>query len=331
MSIAMRTAGSDRELWWTVEGDEDERAHPGRGEPPGPAETPWYRGAMAPRQAWDLAFDPATGRRLRQEEVKSGLLPDSRWPNFFSRLVAKLQWDANGIDLRPDAEAWPGLPDERRERLRTLLASFRIADDAVSEHLVPFGPAAKNSLVAWVIFLQRRDEQRHATFFDRVAAEVLELPGDTKEERRAAAREFAPPGILALFAERLPAMAAEMEEGRADLSDGMALYHMTLEGMVLSAGQRAILTELEDGVLPGVRQGVYHVELDERWHIGFGLRCLIDARPSREFIDRILAEAEDSAAAWGDALPAEIRDMIVPMARRRMAIVVKQLDRLAAA
>jgi ribonucleoside-diphosphate reductase beta chain len=157
------------------------------------------------------------------------------------------------------------------------------------------------------------------------------LHGDTKEEGRATAREFAPPGILELFEERLPAMAAEMEEGRADLSDGMALYHMTLEGMVLSAGQRAILTELEDGVLPGVRQGVYHVELDERWHIGFGLRCLIDARPSREFIDRILAEAEDSAAAWGDALPAEIRDMIVPMARRRMAIVVKQLDRLAAA
>jgi hypothetical protein len=62
---------------------------------------------MTERQAWDLAFDPATGRRLRQEEVKSGVLPDSRWPNFFSRVVAKLQWDANGIDLGPDAHAWP--------------------------------------------------------------------------------------------------------------------------------------------------------------------------------------------------------------------------------
>jgi ribonucleoside-diphosphate reductase beta chain len=287
---------------------------------------------MAERQAWDLAFDPATGRRIRQEEVGTGtILPSSRWPNFFSRLVAKLQWDANGIDLGPDAAAWPELPDARREQLTKLLAGFRIADDAVSEHLEPFGPAANNSLVAWVVFLQRRDEQRHATFFDRVAAEVLKLPGDTKDERRAAARELAPAGILELFETRLPAMAAEMAEGRADLSDGMALYHMTLEGMVLSAGQRALLTELEDGALPGVREGVYHVELDERWHIGFGLRCLIDDRPSPEFLDSILSEAEDAAAAWGDALPTEIRDMIVPMARRRMGVVARALDIRAAA
>ena len=286
---------------------------------------------MTDRQAWDLAFDPATGRRLRQHEVKGGILPDSRWPNFFSRVVAKLQWDANAIDLGPDAAAWPGLPDERRERLTKLLAGFRIADDAVSEHIAPFGPAAHNSLIAWVIFLQRRDEQRHANFFDRVAAEVLKLPGETKDERRAAARELAPPGMLELFEERLPAMAVEVAEGRADLSDGMALYHMTLEGMVLSAGQRALLNDLADGALPGVREGVYHVELDERWHIGFGLRCLIDAKPSQDLIDAILARAEESAAAWGDALPEQIRDMIVPMARRRMRVVTKQLGMLAAA
>jgi ribonucleoside-diphosphate reductase beta chain len=285
---------------------------------------------MTERQAWDLAFDPATGRRIRQEEVTTGILPDSRWPNFFSRVVAKLQWAADGIDLKPDAEAFPGLPDERRERLTKLLASFRIADNAVSEHLEPFGPAAKNSLVAWVIFLQKRDEKRHATFFDRVAAEVLQLPGETKEERGAAARELAPPGIVELFEEELPAMSDAMAKGHIDLQDGIALYHMTLEGMVLSAGQRAILEELEDGTLPGVRKGVYHVELDERWHIGFGLRLLIDAKPSRELIDGILARAEEAAAAWGDAIPEHIRGMIVPMARRRMAVAMKQLDAVAA-
>src|SRR3954465_4235998 len=115
---------------------------------------------MTDRQAWDLAFDPATGRRLTAKDVAPGtMLPSNRWPNFFSRLVAKLQWDANAIDLGPDAEAWAGLPDERRKALAPILAAFRIADDAVSEHLAPFGPAANDSLVAWVIFLQRRDEQ----------------------------------------------------------------------------------------------------------------------------------------------------------------------------
>src|SRR6185312_4848178 len=124
---------------------------------------------------------------------------------------------------------------------------------------------------------------------------------------------------------------AEIEAGNADLNDGMALYHMTLEGMVLSAGQRALLTDLDDGVMPGVRQGVYHVELDERWHIGFGLRCLIDANPEPDLIDAILARADEAAAAWGDAIPEEIRAIIVPMARRRMAIVSKCIQEARAA
>ncbi len=157
------------------------------------------------KQDWDLAFDPATGLRRRQEDVAGGrILPSSRWPNFFSRVVAKLQWDEQRIDLGPDGEAFPGLPDDRRERLTKLLAGFRIADDAVSENLAPFGPAANNSLIAWVVFLQKRDEQRHARFFDRVAAEVLKLPGESKEERGVAAREIAPPGIVDLFEEQLP-------------------------------------------------------------------------------------------------------------------------------
>ena len=98
----------------------------------------------------------------------------SFWPNFFSKVVARLQWDPAAIDLTADARAWPELPAERRRRLMTLLAGFRVAEDAVSEHITPFADAAREatlasqeSLMAWVFFLQRRDEDRHARFFDR--------------------------------------------------------------------------------------------------------------------------------------------------------------------
>ena len=276
---------------------------------------------MAVRQAWDLAFDPATGRRLRPEEIPSGnLLPSGSWPSFFSRVVARLQWDANAIDLAPDSAAWPGLADERRERLTALLAGFRVAEDAVAEHLEPFGPAANNSLVAWVLFLQRRDEQRHAVIFDRIAAEVLRLPGDTPEDRREAARRHAPAGVLELFEERLPAMAAELAAGATGVDAAIGLYHMVLEGIVLSAGQHALLADLDDGALPGVREGVHRVELDERWHIGFGLRCLADARPSPEVVEQILTDAEEAARAWGEAVPEEIRAEVAPTARRRLSV-----------
>ena len=171
----------------------------------------------------------------------------SFWPNFFSKLVARLNWDPSAIDLTPDAREWPRLPDERRRRLKTLLAGFRVGDDLVSEHIRPFADAARQetlmsqeSLMAWVFFLQRRDEERHARLFDRIAAEVLGLPGDTPEERRVAARAEAPPAMVELFEERLPAMAAEIAAGSKELSEGVSLYHMLLEGVVFDAGQHTL-------------------------------------------------------------------------------------------
>jgi ribonucleoside-diphosphate reductase beta chain len=136
--------------------------------------------------------------------------------------------------------------------------------------------------------------------------------------------------VLELFDDRLPALSAELAAGRTGLDEGIGLYHMILEGIVLAAGQRALLEDLEDGMLPGVREGVEHVERDERWHIGFGLRLLIDARPSREVVDEVLARAEEAAEAWGDAVPSEIRESIAPTCRRRLK-VARLLDARAAA
>jgi ribonucleoside-diphosphate reductase beta chain len=258
----------------------------------------------------------------------------SFWPNFFSQIVARLQWNPLAIDFAADARAWPELPAERRERLTTLLAGFRVAEDAVAEELAPFAAAARGSelashesLMAWVFYLQRRDEQRHSQFFDRVAAEVLGLAGDTPAERREAAREHAPPALLELFEERLPEMAGELAAGRTGLADGIGLYHMLLEGVIFEAGQHALLDDLADDALPGVREGVSRVERDERWHVGFGLRCLIETRPSRELLDDVLARADEAALAWGDAVLPATRERAVRMCARRLAVVAHESER----
>ncbi|MGA2928562.1 MAG: ribonucleotide reductase [Solirubrobacteraceae bacterium] len=251
----------------------------------------------------------------------------SYWPSFFARIVARLQWDATAIDLTADARAWHELPDERRRRLTTLLAGFCIAEDAVSEQLEPFRTAAfetsmdsDETLVAWVFFLQRRDEARHAQLFDRIGAEVLGLDGATPAQRRAAARAHVPPAVLELFEVRLPALVDELAAGRIGLGEGVGLYHMLLEGIVFAAGQRALLDDLADGALPGILEGVQRVELDERWHVGFGLRVLIEANPSPGLIYDLLARAQDAATAWGDVVPAETREQIAPMCARRLRV-----------
>jgi len=255
--------------------------------------------------------------QLRDYRIVGGLevfANRSFWPNFFSRIVARLQWNPAAIDLTPDVRAWPELPSERRRRVMTVLAGFCVAEEAVAEELKPFGDAARKAtlasqenLVAWVFFLQRRDEARHALFFDRIGAEVLGLPGATPAERRAAARAHAPAALLDLFEVRLPAVAAELAAGRAGLSEAVSLYHMLLEGVVFDAGQCALLDDLADGALPGIREGVERVERDERWHVGFGLRCLVESQPSRELLDGLLVRAREAAEAWGDAVPAATR------------------------
>lgn len=261
----------------------------------------------------------------------------SFWPNFFSRIVARLQWNPGAIDLAADARAWPELPAERRDRLTALLAGFCVAEEAVAEHLKPYADVARNaklisqeSLVAWVFFLQRRDEQRHARLFDRIADEVLGLPGETPAERREAARPHVAPAMIELFEQRLPAMAADLAAGRSGLDAGVGLYHMLLEGVVFDAGQHALLDDLADGALPGVREGVERVERDERWHVGFGLRCLIESRPSAEFLEGLVERAEDAAAAWGDAVPAAMRESSAAKVAHRLH-VAGLLDARAAA
>jgi ribonucleoside-diphosphate reductase beta chain len=240
----------------------------------------------------------------------------------YSQIVAKLQWEPTAIDLAPDAQAWATLPDERRRRLTTLLAGFRVAEDSVAEHLTPFADRAEHvdTMMMWIFFLQRRDEDRHAVFFDRVAAEVLRLPGGSPAERLAAAREHVPPALRELFEVRLPAIAAELAAGRAGILDGVRLYHMVLEGAVFTAGQRALLDDLADGALPGIREGVEHVELDERWHVGFGVRCLTEARDPEVLLNHVLSRATEAAATWGDAVPEVTRDFAVDLCRRRLSI-----------
>jgi len=258
------------------------------------------------------------GDELLWERVVGGhfvLAKRSFWPNFFSQVVARLQWNPMAIDLTADARAWAELPSERRDRLMSLLAGFCVAEDAVAVQLTPFADAARGaklasqeSLMAWVFFLQRRDEQRHAKLFDRIGEEVLGLAGATPAERRAAARAHVTPAMLELFEERLPATAAALAAGQTGLAEGVSLYHMLLEGVVFDAGQQALLDDLADGALPGVREGVARVERDERWHVGFGLRCLIETRPSEDVLNDLLERAAEAAAAWGDAVPASTRE-----------------------
>lgn len=196
-----------------------------------------------------------------------------------------------------------------------------MAESRVADELAPFVPAAHDPAMAVVFAAQRDDERRHCVFFDRIAKSVLRVPGDTTAARGERLRAFVPAPVLELFDRRLPEAAAALSAGRTGLIDGIALYHLILEGVVLSIGQRALLDDLADGALPAVRAGVERVERDERWHVGFGLRCLLDLDAEPRLMSALVTEGEAAAHAWGEAVATATTSRIAAQHRRRLAAI----------
>jgi ribonucleoside-diphosphate reductase beta chain len=214
----------------------------------------------------------------------------------FLNIAARSQWDEASIDLCVDARAWPQVAGAR---LTELVAGFCVGEEGVAEHLATFadGPAAA------CFAAQQRDERRHARFFARYAAAVgLDDP-----------RAHCSGAFLELFDQRLPE-AASSAPGEA-----VGLYHMVLEGVVFTAGQLALLDLLDDR-LPGLREATALVLRDERWHVGFGARCLADLDYDEAVI---LDEGERAAALWAP----EYAERVVGGLRSRLRAVRRQRAR----
>lgn len=230
----------------------------------------------------------------------------------------RLQWDDAQVDLGPDADAWPALDPALTARVTALVAGFCVAEVAVATHLEPFGPAAGDPSAAACFALQAQDERRHARFFARVAREVLGV------DPVAGVRDLAAPGVVTLFEADLPALAARLAAGDAELAEAVGLYHLVLEGIVFGIGQEALLETLTAAdVLPGLRAGLTRVQADERWHVGLGVMCLQDAGGVAGAGD-VAALAARAAAAWGAdvATPGRV-DRALAVHARRLAVLTR--------
>src|SRR5947207_6870412 len=241
----------------------------------------------------------------------------------FVILAATLQWDEATIDFAPDKEAWPALDDTENAQVLGLIAGFCIAESAVSGHLGSFRAAASDDWVAACFSAQARDEHRHARFFDRVAAEVAAVPGADIAARQNVLRTLVSPELVALFEERLPATALRLAEDHEGLTAAVGLYHMVLEGVVLLAGQNALLDTLDrlSAGLPGVRRGVELVLRDERWHIGFGTRLVQGAGLAHDEVEALLTLGQAAAAAWGGLVSPDAAERAVRIHRNRLRSV----------
>jgi ribonucleotide reductase beta subunit family protein with ferritin-like domain len=189
-------------------------------------------------------------------------------------------WRATEIDFTQDAIDWrEKLTSEQRRSALWLYTLFFHGEDSVTDNLSPYIDAAPLEEQKYFLTTQQVDEARHSVFFKRFMGEVVGAGGDgTIAGALRATQDQITWGHRQVF-ERLNRMADELRADRSprQLAAAVALYHVVVEASLAQPGQHMIESYLEEfDVLPGFREGMRNVALDEQRHIGFGVKLLAD-------------------------------------------------------
>ena len=196
-------------------------------------------------------------------------------------LWERQNWRAHELDFSVDREQWVASPAEAQENMLWSLGSFYIGEERVTADLAPFVPAAPSGEIEAFLATQLVDEARHAVFFDRYGAEVLALGADDLRGRMLEVQSLMLPAWFDVFDGGLRDVAQRIQANPNDLGlfvEGITTYHLIIEGVLATTGQRMILDYSEKhGLYPGFCEGFGLVEQDEHRHIAFGVRFLRDA------------------------------------------------------
>src|ERR671930_965273 len=188
-------------------------------------------------------------------------------------------WRATEIDFTQDAIDWRDrLSAEQRRSALWLYALFFHGEDSVADNLSPYIDAAPLEEQKYFLTTQQVDEARHAVFFKRFMHEVVGAGDGTMAGTLRATADQITWGHRQVFS-RLDRMAEELrhDRSRVKLAEAVTLYHVVVEASLAQPGQHMIERYLEEyDVLPGFREGMRNVSLDEQRHIGFGVKLLAD-------------------------------------------------------
>jgi hypothetical protein len=188
-------------------------------------------------------------------------------------------WRATDIDFAHDKADWrEKFSDLERKAALWNYAMFFHGEDAVADDLSPFIDAAPREEQKYFLTTQQVDEARHAVFFKRFMHEVVETGDGTVAGTLEATRPELTWGFVKTF-EMLDRVVDELrrDRSRTKLAQAVTMYHFVVEATLAQPGQHFIADYLgAREVLPGFREGMRNVSLDEQRHIGFGVKLLRD-------------------------------------------------------
>jgi Ribonucleotide reductase, small chain/Alkyl sulfatase C-terminal len=188
-------------------------------------------------------------------------------------------WRALEIDLTEDRRQWHEVLTEHERRAALWnYAMFFHGEDAVADDLAPFIDAAPREEQKYFLATQQVDEARHAIFFKRFLHEVVgrgdgSIAGGLRATEPELTWGFRK--TFALLDEITGALRSDTS--RVALARAVTMYHIVVEALLAQPGQHFISDYLiKRDLLPGFREGMRLIALDEQRHIGFGVKLLHD-------------------------------------------------------
>jgi ribonucleoside-diphosphate reductase beta chain len=231
----------------------------------------------------------------------------------------RLHWDPADLDFEQDAKDWANIPMEQRLMLAGLANGFMVGEEGVTLDIMPLVFAiADEGRAEETLFLTQfaYEEAKHVDFFSRwfkaIGADPLEMReislknqqargidvGDT-EQREGLFEAILPRVMRRVLTDRSP-------EAFLDCS---VTYNQFIEGCLAIAGYKMWKQMFDSfGVMPGLREGLGHVQDDERRHIAYGT-----------YLCRRIIAKDNDLAEFAVEKMYDLRDMYVgvsPAARR---------------
>ncbi|HEX2084661.1 MAG TPA: ribonucleotide-diphosphate reductase subunit beta, partial [Solirubrobacteraceae bacterium] len=187
-------------------------------------------------------------------------------PQQLYELWERQPWSAHAIDLTKDAEAYAAtVTQEEKDALTYNLSAFFIGEERVATQFSGLVRSYEDQAEEAFLTTQQVDEVRHAQFFNRFYAEVLQRDG-TFESRLEKARDDVNEDFIQLFDVELVDAQERLLANPGDLEakvDFVVLYHMVIEGTLALTGQHFMQDYLEkQGKLPGLLEGYQRISQD---------------------------------------------------------------------
>ena len=209
------------------------------------------------------SYTSASARGLRMDSVPMRL---------FQKAKRLGTWDPAALDFSRDREDWRRLTDVERDFILRLLALFQAGEEAVTVDLLPLIFAiAQDGHIEEEIYLTSFlwEEAKHVEMFRRWLTEVAEVDYDL--------HKYITPSYRTIFFEELPTAMHRLltDPSRENQAIAATTYNMVVEGMLAETGYHGFRRSLkQNGIMPGMCEGVELTARDESRHIRYGVFLL---------------------------------------------------------